>query len=78
MKHENFYKENMKQSAMKKQKSSESFILEMYTQMVIDESLFKMRKATLLSAIDSALDNRDKGLFQTLSTEYNKLVRAVS
>jgi uncharacterized protein YpiB (UPF0302 family) len=76
MKHENSYKENMKQSAMKKQKSSESFILEMYAQMVIDEALFKMKKANLLAAIDSALDNGNEMLFHSLSTEYKKLTGA--
>ena len=75
MRHENSYKENMKYSAIQKQKKVDRFFLDMYSQMVIDEAIFKAKKQDLLLKIDDSLDRKDPSSFYQLSAEYLKLLK---
>lgn len=74
MRNENSYKENMKNSAMRKRKQVDRFMMEVYLQMVIDEAVFNLKEQKLRSAIDFALDNNDREGFYRLSNEYNQLL----
>lgn len=52
---------------------SEHPVLDMYIQMVLDESLFIRKMALLEERIDDALDTNNKSLFMKLSKEYKVL-----
>lgn len=52
---------------------SEHPVLDMYIQMVVDEALFKRKKALLEERINDALDTKNKTVFMTLSKEYSVL-----
>ncbi|HEX6923024.1 MAG TPA: IDEAL domain-containing protein [Bacillales bacterium] len=69
------YNENMKNYAAKKQNMAKVSIADVYSQMVLDESWFKLKKERLEKAIDESLDNRNRELFMKLSDEYRKLMR---
>ncbi|ACJ34293.1 IDEAL domain-containing protein [Anoxybacillus flavithermus] len=42
-------------------------------QLVIEQALFRFERDRLMRDIDKALEERDKALFLTLSTQYNEL-----
>ncbi|GAC91184.1 hypothetical protein KN10_1620 [Anoxybacillus flavithermus NBRC 109594] len=42
-------------------------------QFVIEQALFRFERDRLMRDIDKALEERDKALFLTLSTQYNEL-----
>ncbi|MCG3083683.1 IDEAL domain-containing protein [Anoxybacillus sp. LAT_35] len=42
-------------------------------QFVIEQALFQFERDRLMRDIDKALEERDKALFLTLSTQYNEL-----
>jgi uncharacterized protein YpiB (UPF0302 family) len=48
-------------------------MMDIYIQMVLDESLFKRRLTMLTDQINKALDEKDKDAFLTLSKEYAAL-----
>ncbi len=48
-------------------------MMDVYIQMVLDESLYKRRLAMLTDQINKALDEKDKDAFLTLSKEYATL-----
>jgi len=69
------YNENMKNYAEKNQKIPKVSIVDVYSQMVMDEAWFNMRKEKLETAIDKALETRNYENFMKLSSEYNRLMR---
>lgn len=77
MKHESSYKENMKKSAMEIERHEDRFMIDIFSQMVIDESIIKLKREKLLASIDDALDNRDKELFYLLSRQYKDMMNAL-
>lgn len=70
---EKSYSEIMKASVMKRIKSKESFVLDLYVEMLISEIQLKTKKEKLLSKIDQAIDNRDQILFLSLTEELKDL-----
>ncbi len=75
MRHENSYKENMKKSAVEQQRKEDAFMLQIFSQMVIDESVLKARRKQLMKAIDDALDHRHEEQFYKLSEQYKELLK---
>ena len=60
MNHENSYTEMMKSTAMQKQLGKETFMVELYVDMMLQEALLKNEKDKILVKIDEALDQRNK------------------
>lgn len=75
MRHENSYKENMKKSAMERKRKEDAFMLDIFSQMVIDEALFKAKEEEMKAEIDCALDNHDEEKFYSLSKQYKELLK---
>jgi uncharacterized protein YpiB (UPF0302 family) len=75
MKNEKSYTELMKAKKMNKKVSVETYMMNVYVQMIIDESLFHYHKNLLQSKIDCALDANDPSLFHTLSIKYKRFLR---
>lgn len=67
------YSEIMKASVMKRIKAKESFVLDLYVDMLISEIQLNTKKERLMSRIDKAIDDRDKILFLTLTEELKDL-----
>nr|WP_285856876.1 IDEAL domain-containing protein [Mesobacillus subterraneus] len=63
----------MKASVMKRIKAKESFVLDLYVDMLISEIQLNNKKEKLLSKIDKAIDDRDKLLFLSLTDELKDL-----
>ncbi|MCG1022415.1 IDEAL domain-containing protein [Sutcliffiella horikoshii] len=74
MKNEKSYTELMKTKKMNKKVSVEAYMMNVYVQMIIDESLFHYHKNLLQEKIDSALDANDPSLFRLLSARYKKFL----
>ncbi|MFT9599154.1 MULTISPECIES: IDEAL domain-containing protein [Mesobacillus] len=70
---EKSYSEVMKASVMKRIKAKESFVLDLYVDMLISEIQLNTKKEKLMSKIDKAIDDRDKILFLTLTEELKDL-----
>ncbi|WP_079507976.1 IDEAL domain-containing protein [Mesobacillus jeotgali] len=70
---EKSYSETMKASVMKRIKAKESFVLDLYVDMLISEIQLNTRKEKLMTRIDKAIDERDKILFLTLTEELKDL-----
>ncbi|GIN62891.1 hypothetical protein J27TS8_28840 [Robertmurraya siralis] len=68
---EKFYPELMKSGAMNRKK--EAFMMNLYIDMVLSESLLKSEKEKLFLQIDQAIDKKDKSTFLQLSTQYIEL-----
>lgn len=75
--HESSYKENMKKSAAEIERQEDRSMMEMFSQMVIDEAVLKLKLEKLLAAIDDALDRRDEEKFYELSREYKEIMDAL-
>lgn len=67
------YSEIMKASVMKRIKAKESFVLDLYVDMLISEIQLNTKKEKLMSKIDKAIDDRDKILFLSLTEELKEL-----
>ncbi|WLR53931.1 IDEAL domain-containing protein [Mesobacillus subterraneus] len=67
------YSEIMKASVMKRIKAKESFVLDLYVDMLISEIQLNTRKEKLMTKIDKAIDEKDKILFLTLTEELKDL-----
>lgn len=63
----------MKSRNTQKTKEFDVTMMDIYIQMVLDESLFKRRLTMLTDKINKALDKKDKETFLTLSKEYAAL-----
>lgn len=70
---EKSYSETMKASVMKRIKAKESFVLDLYVDMLISEIQLNTKKEKLMTKIDKAIDERDKILFLTLTEELKDL-----
>jgi uncharacterized protein YpiB (UPF0302 family) len=70
---ERSYSELMKSGAMNKSKSGESFVLELYVEMMLSELLLTSEKEKLLTLIDQAIDERNREKFIQLSNKYREL-----
>lgn len=70
---EKSYSETMKASVMKRIKAKETFVLDLYVDMLISEIQLNTKKEKLLSKIDKAIDERDQILFFTLTEELKDL-----
>lgn len=70
---ENSYSETMKASVMKRIKAKESFVLDLYVDMLVSEIQLNTRREKLMNRIDKAIDDRDKLLFLNLTKELNDL-----
>ncbi|WP_369888508.1 IDEAL domain-containing protein [Bacillus halotolerans] len=73
MKEKKSYTELMKSRNTQKTKEFDGTMVDIYIQMVLDESLFKRRLTMLTDQINKALDEKDKDAFLTLSKEYAAL-----
>ncbi|NPC92111.1 IDEAL domain-containing protein [Bacillus sp. WMMC1349] len=69
MKDKKSYTELMK-SHTSHQKDADLTSMDIYIQMILDESLYKRRLHILTEKINEALDSRDKQAFLELSKEY--------
>ncbi|MDF2904642.1 MAG: hypothetical protein K0S25_2280, partial [Bacillus sp. (in: firmicutes)] len=58
-----------------KKKSGESFVLELYIEMLLSEVLLTSQKEKLLTLIDQAIDDRNQEEFFNLSTQYRELTK---
>lgn len=72
---EKSYTELMKKSAMKKKQLKESFVLDLYIDMLLSEILLKKEKAKLMEKIDEAIDTENKRAFISLSKQYLDLTK---
>ncbi|CAM3653747.1 IDEAL domain-containing protein [Mesobacillus zeae] len=72
---EKSYSEIMKASVMNRIKAKETFVLDLYVDMLISEIQLKTKKEKLLSKIDDAIDQRDQTLFFSLTKELKDLNR---
>ncbi len=73
MNHEQSYTEMMTSSSMQKHLGKETFILEIYVDMMLQELILKAEKEKLTHKIDAALDVRDKELFDQYCSELREL-----
>ena len=74
MKNEKSYTEHMKISKKKMDQRKRSFMLDVYIQMIIDEALFKRKKALIEQKINEALETKDREWFKALAKEYRELM----
>ncbi|MEH7381642.1 IDEAL domain-containing protein [Bacillus sp. JJ1533] len=75
MKNRKTYSEIMKSRDTKKFKTPRESVLDIYIQMIIDESLFKRKKEFLETKVNEAIDTQNVSLFLEASAEYRKLFR---
>ncbi len=66
----------MKQRAMKKKQEQETFELELYAQLILDEAVFIFQEKRYQQSIDQALDRGDKKAFQEASKQYVAFLRS--
>ncbi|WP_223700772.1 IDEAL domain-containing protein [Sutcliffiella deserti] len=74
MKNEKSYTELMKASKMNKKISVEAYMMNIYVQMIIDESLFHYHQKLLQEKIDYAIDTHNPVLFNVLCDKYKKFL----
>jgi uncharacterized protein YpiB (UPF0302 family) len=67
--------DNMKNSGAQKQKEKKAALKDMYSQMILDEAWFNVKREELLVDIDGALDDRDYEKFMKLTNQYKKLMK---
>lgn len=70
---EKSYTELMKISAMNRNQGKENFVQDLYIEMLLGEIQLTTEKEKLLQKIDSAIDNRDKDSFFSLSKQFTEL-----
>ena len=75
MNHESSYTETTKNAAMKKQAGTETFMLELYVNMMLQEALLKNEKEKLLLEIDHSLDQRDRKSFLKYSKQLQEITK---
>jgi uncharacterized protein YpiB (UPF0302 family) len=66
------YTELMKDYAMTQLKN-EKFMMQIYSDMILNELVLKKQKEQILHKIDNALDCKDKGAFVQLTNELKEL-----
>ncbi|MGZ9871300.1 IDEAL domain-containing protein [Priestia endophytica] len=78
IKNENSYTEMMKSLAHSRRNRKDENLLQMYIQMVIDDSLFKRKKEILETEINNALDTGDQQTFYKLADKYADLMKSTT
>ncbi|MFS0782945.1 IDEAL domain-containing protein [Bacillus sp. 1P06AnD] len=73
MNNEHSYTEMMKATSKRKQSEKDTFMLELYVDMILQEALLKAQREQLLQKIDYALDHRDNALFTAYCKELTEL-----
>ena len=63
----------MKSSTMRKQLGKETFMLELYVEMMLQEAILKSEREKLLKKIDQSLDERNEEYFTYYTNELKKL-----
>ncbi|MBY0121096.1 IDEAL domain-containing protein [Bacillus sp. S/N-304-OC-R1] len=72
---EKSYTELMKKNAMKKKRLKESYVLDLYIDMLLSEVLLETEKAKLMKEIDHSLDEGNQSAFIHLSKKYIELTK---
>jgi uncharacterized protein YpiB (UPF0302 family) len=72
MKNRKSYTEIMKSRNNQKKSEAEATVLEIYIQMILDESIIQHKMNILEEKINFALDHKDQKLFNQLAGEYTK------
>jgi uncharacterized protein YpiB (UPF0302 family) len=70
---EKSYTELMKKNAMKRKKLKESYVLDLYIDMLLSEVLLISEKNNLMKEIDQSLEEGNKLAFIRLSKQYTEL-----
>lgn len=70
---ERSYAELKKSSSKKRQNLKDSFVLDLYIDMILLESLLELKKEKLSKQIDQAIDEKNKEQFMRLSKEMIEL-----
>jgi uncharacterized protein YpiB (UPF0302 family) len=70
---EKSYAESMKKNTMNRKQLKDTFVLNLYIEMLLSEVQLKSEKEKLAEKIDQALDDRNKDLFTQLSKKYKEL-----
>lgn len=73
MNHEHSNTEMMKSTGLQKHSGKETFMLELYIDMMLQEALLKNEKEKLLIEIDKALDQKNEELFQRYCNELREI-----
>lgn len=71
---EKSYTELMKKGAMKRKKRKETYVLDLYIDMMLAEILMNVEKEILIKKIDAAIDEGNKPVFIKLSKQYKQLI----
>lgn len=71
---EKSYTELMKKSAMKKKKRKETYVLDLYIDILLNEILMNIEKEKLIKKIDVAIDEGNEPVFIDLSKQYKQLI----
>lgn len=72
---EKSYTELMKMGAMRSRHLKETFVLDLYIDMVISEIQLNIEKAQLTVLIDKAIDEQNKDKFMELSNQFSNLTK---
>ena len=64
----------MKKGAMKRKKRNETYVLDLYIDMMLAEILMNVEKEKLIKEIDTAIDEGNKPIFIELSKQYKQLI----
>ncbi len=64
----------MKKSAMKRKKRKETYVLDLYIDIMLSEILMNLEKEKLINKIDAAIDEGNKPVFIDLSMQYKQLM----
>jgi uncharacterized protein YpiB (UPF0302 family) len=70
---EKSYAESMKKNTMNRKQLKDTFVLNLYIEMLLSEVQLKSEKEKLAQKIDQALDDRNQALFTQLSKKYKEL-----
>ncbi|KAB7665376.1 IDEAL domain-containing protein [Bacillus sp. B1-b2] len=58
-----------------KNKGNETYVIDLYIEMLLSEIQWNIEKANLMSLIDKAIDEQDRESFTELSIEYKQLCK---
>lgn len=75
MNHEHSYTEMMKSTAMQKHLGKETFMVELYVDMMLQEALLKNEKDKILVKIDEALDQRNEENFHRYCKQLHEITQ---
>lgn len=75
MNHEHSYTEMMKSTAMQKHLGKETFMVELYVDMMLQEALLKNEKDKILVKIDEALDQRNEENFHHYCKQLHEITQ---